>query len=121
LKNIPETALLHPYKDSFLPDLYRPVLEIIALPAYIPAVLQAEFVPVQGTNHVSQGVNVPIGHDAAGMGTFIGKSENFVFIAPQADLFALQFGHGNAVFGPGELVGVVGELVEGKFPWHGRG
>jgi len=115
LKNIPETALLHAHEHPLLPDLHRPVFEVIALPAYIPAVLEAEFVPVQGANHIPEGINIPVGHDAAGMGTFIGKSENFVFKSPKTNLFALQFGHSNAVFGPGELVGMVGDLVKGKF------
>jgi hypothetical protein len=92
------------------------VLEVIALPAYIPAVLKAEFVPVQGTNHIPQGINIPIGHMPPGMWAFVRKSENFVFKSAQTDLFPLQLGHGNAVFGPGELVGVAGDLVKGNFP-----
>src|SRR5688500_15223045 len=56
LEEAEQAFLFKTHENAVLFHLYRPGFEVVAFAADVAAVLQAEFVAVQGANNISQGI-----------------------------------------------------------------
>ncbi len=70
---------------------------MISFATDISAVFQAEFVFMQGTNQVSQRIQVAIGQYGSGMRAFLSAGKKLVIVFGKADCFAIYFNFGKAV------------------------
>ena len=94
--------------------------EVITLTTGIAAVLHVKAVTVQGAYHLTGSINKTIGHDAAGMGAFLGKSIILLLITRQGNGFARHLYHTHIIRLPGKGFRQVAQQVPlGRFCKHG--
>lgn len=85
-------------KNPVFPLLEGENLQKIALPAHISAVFQAEPVPVQGTNDMATGIQLPEGHAGPGMRTLAGTGPKHPLHTGHTNGTARHFHLGESIF-----------------------
>lgn len=114
--------LFQTYVNAIVPLFYRPVFEVIALSAYIAAVLHTKLVAVQGAYHIAQRIYKTLRHYTAGMRTFIRKCKQLLLVPPNAYVFLVYQHHRYVIGGKGKIgfkIGYFKPLV--FFCWHKAG
>ena len=83
-----EESLVFPSNIYAIRPFLGPVgFQVIALTTGITAVFHVKPVAVQRAGYLAKGVYVAIGHNSAGMGAFMGKSEELAIVAGQGHHF----------------------------------
>jgi len=77
-KQSKQPVLFHSHINTIFTNLYRPVLEIISFARNIPPVLHAEFITMQWTNYIAQGIKITIHKKSSCMRTLVRKGKQFI-------------------------------------------
>jgi hypothetical protein len=86
-KRKPTRFFFPAYPNAVIAALNPVSPEKIALTAGIPAILDVEPVAVQGADHLTSRIDMPIGQNTAGMRTFPGEGEQLLLVPGQGQLF----------------------------------
>jgi hypothetical protein len=97
LPEIEEAAIRQTNEKTISPLLYRIRFKIIAFTTGVTAIFDTEFVPVQWTYHIANGIDITIGQDATGMWAFISEAKPFLLVFANTYLLAGYFYHGNKI------------------------
>lgn len=72
-------------------------------------------IAMYGTNYISQCINISIGEDAPGMGTFEGKGKYPIMVLTDTYLFVVQFRDRDIIISKIQITDLIGYFVPGIF------
>jgi len=70
---------------------------------------ERKFIPVDGANDISDGIDIAIGKNAGGMRTFVGKGIQLIIMFADTNGFPVTFCNGNAILSKDEERNIVGD------------
>jgi hypothetical protein len=80
------------------PYFYRVGFHVVTLSTGVAAVPDIEFITVQRANYITNGVDISIGKDPAGVRAFVCESEDLLIMTADADRFSAAFHNNYVIF-----------------------
>ena len=77
---------------------YRVGFHVVPLSTGVTAVPDIEFITVQRANYITDGVDISISQDPAGVRAFVGESEDLLMMTADADRFSAAFHNNYIIF-----------------------
>jgi hypothetical protein len=77
---------------------YGVSFHVVTLSAGVPAVPDIEFITMQRANYITDGVNISVSQDPAGVRAFICEPKDLLIMTADADRFSAAFHHNYIIF-----------------------
>lgn len=100
-----------PDEQTFIAQFNGISFEEITFSTNIAAVLQTELIPVQRANNITRCIDIPIGHDTAGMRALISKAKISFLVPAQAHLLTIYLYQGYMMVIEGQFRQAFGNLM----------